>query len=220
MKKESWLIFVFCLLAGFIVAPLAQAHEPRLVPDNQLVLIKNPEVSQAFYGELKGHEAYYLIDLKETQDLYLQILVPDLSAIGKDKSVVVEYLSELGVKATDFAKLDAAGVDWQKYYEEYAGDNYWQGPDLKKSADSGYYLIKVTSPDNQGKYVLVVGEKEEFPVIEAAKALIIIPQLKKDFFQEPVSQWFDGKIGKYFSMGLMVLIIFVLMFWRFNRVMK
>jgi hypothetical protein len=52
------------------------------------------------------------------------------------------------------------------------------------------------------------------------KALIAIPQLKKDFFQEPVSQWFNGKIGKYFGGGLLALIILGFMFYKFNRVYK
>jgi len=220
MRKESWLIFVFCLLAGLWLAPSAQAHQPRIVEDNQLVLINNPDMSQAFYGELVGHEAYYLIDLKQAQDLYLQILVPDLPGIAKDKSVAVEYLSELGGKAEPFAKLDASVAPWQKFYEEFAGDNYFKGPDVKQPADIGYYLIKVTSPDNQGKYVLAVGEKEEFPPLETVKAIYTIPLLKKDFFQEPVSQWFNGKIGHWFGGGLLALLILGLMFHRFNRVIK
>jgi hypothetical protein len=154
--KNNLSIF-FLIAISFFVGLNVWAHEPRLVQDNQLVLIKNSEVSQAFYGELKGHEAIYLIDLKKEQDLYLQILVPDLPGIAKDKSVSVEYLPELGRPAVSFLKLNSGAADWKKFYEEYAGDNYWQGPEDKKPAEPGYYLIKVTSPDNEGKYVLVVG---------------------------------------------------------------
>ena len=87
------------------MAAEAQAHQPRIVSDSWLTLIENPEVSQAFYGELKGHEAYYLIDLKQAGDLYLQLLVPDLPGVAKDKSAAVEYSPELGAKKSGRTRL-------------------------------------------------------------------------------------------------------------------
>ena len=220
MNKKSLLIIAGCLLSGLWLAPAVQAHQPRIVADSQLTLIKNPAVSQAFYGELKGREAYYLIDLKKEQDLFLQILVPDLPGIAKDKSASVEYLPELGAKAEPFAKLDPAEAEWQKFYEEFAGDNYYRGPEVKRPAEPGYYAIKISSPENQGKYVLVVGEQEEFPAAEMAKALLTVPQLKKNFFHEPALEWFNGKAGKYAGGGLLAIIILGLMFHRFNKVIK
>lgn len=218
MKKNY--ILVFCLLFGLAFAGRAEAHQPRIVSGNQLTLIKNPEVSQAFYGELKGSEADYLIELKQAGDLFLQLLVPDLPEADRDKTAVVQYLPELGSAPVNFAQLDLPADEWKKYFEEYAGDNYYEGPELKKSAEPGYYLVKVSSRDKEGKYVLVVGEKEEWPVGEALKALVSIPQLKKDFFKEPVTEWFNGKIGRYFGLGLIGLIVLAFMFHRFNRVYK
>lgn len=220
MNKKSWLIFVSCLLAGLWLAEPAWAHQPRIVSANQLTLVENPGVSQAFYGELKGHEAYYLIDLKQAGDLYLQLLVPDLPGVAKDKSATVEYSPELGVKAESFVKLDAAAAEWQKYHEEFAGDNYFMGPEAKSPAEPGYYFIKIFSPENEGKYVLVIGQKEEFPAMETIKAVYTIPLLKKDFFQEPVTGWFNGKLGKYFLGGLLALLVLGFMFNRFNKVVK
>ncbi len=220
MKKNYFILIIFFVILSFVICGAAWAHQPRIVPDSQLTLVKNSEVSQAFYGELKGHEAYYLIDLKNEQDLYLQILVPDLPGILKDKSAAVEYLPELGAKAENFAKLDPAAVQWKKFYEEFAGDNYWQGPEVKRLAEPGYYVIKIFSPENQGKYVLVVGEQEEFPAGEMVKALITLPQLKKNFFAEPITAWFNGKIGRYFGLGLIIIIVFGFMFHRFNKVYK
>lgn len=217
MKKY---FFAFCLVVASLAAQAAEAHQPRYIEDNQLVVINHPEISQAFYGELKGWPAFYMVDLKQAQDLYFQILVPDLPNIGKDKIINIKYMAELGEKAVKFAELAPAEEDWKKYYEEYAGDNYWQGPELKEPADPGYYLIEVSSPDNQGKYVLVAGQEEKFPAMETIKAMYAIPKLKKDFFQEPILYWFNGKIGRYIGLGLIGLIIFGFMFYRFNKVCK
>ena len=220
MKHYFLFLILASLALSFTVADKVQAHQPRYVQDNQLTVIKNPEISQAFYGELKGRPAYYLIDLKEGRDLYFQILVPDLPSITKDKTVTIDYAPVLGQSAVNFAKIYPASAVWQNFYEEFAGDNYLEGPSVKKSGQPGYYFIKITSPDNSGKYVLVAGEKEEFPPLEIAKALITIPQLKKDFFQEPLGQWFNGKIGKYFGLGFFVIIVVGYLFHKFRQVYK
>jgi hypothetical protein len=220
MKHKSIFMIAAVVVLSFCAAATVSAHQPRFIKDDQLVIIKNPDISQAFYGELKGEEAYYLIDLKKEQELYFQILVPDLPGIAKDKSVTVEYVPALDQAAVSFAAIDPNSEPWSKFYEEYSGDNYFEGPSVKKLGQAGYYLIKITSPDNTGKYVLVVGEKEDFPVPEMIKALIVIPQLKTKFFNLPIWQSFNGKIGKYFGLGLLIFIIFIFMFRRFHQVYK
>src|SRR3989338_6481225 len=93
--KYRPLLIIALVFVSFGVASTVLAHQPRYVTDDQLVLIKNPSISQAFYGELKNRPAYYLIDLKEAQSLYFQILVPALAGIQKDKAVTVNYISNL-----------------------------------------------------------------------------------------------------------------------------
>lgn len=217
---KFFLLILFLITLSFGAATAASAHQPRYAKDEQLVIIKNPDISQAFYGELQGRPAYYLIDLKVAQDLSFQILVPDRPEILKDKTVTVDYAPALGQAALSFAIIDPTAAVWRNFYEDYAGDNYFEGPQVKKLGQAGYYFIKITSPDNTGKYVLAVGEKEEFTALETVKALITIPQLKKNFFQEPLKEWFNGKIGKYFGIGLLIVLVVGFLFHRFRRIYK
>jgi hypothetical protein len=218
--KTRLLLIIFFVFISFGSVSAALAHQPRYVTNDQLVLIKNPAVSQAFYGELKGQPAYYLIDLKQPEDLYFQILEPDLPEIQKDKTVAVDYALVLSQPAENFITISPDSDVWKSFYEEYAGDKYLEGPAAKKFGEAGYYTIKISSPENVGKYVLVVGEKEEFPVEEIAKALITIPQLKTKFFNKPLWQSFEGRIGKYFGFSLLILIIFIFLFRRFHRTFR
>ncbi|MEI8009427.1 MAG: hypothetical protein WCI00_09025 [bacterium] len=76
MKKLFLVVFVGVNL-GFTFA-----HQPRLVfnqPIGQVVNIKNPEVSQAFYGILSGQEDVYQIVSNTGFLLYIDIVVPKLS---------------------------------------------------------------------------------------------------------------------------------------------
>lgn len=179
-----------CLIATFVFAPAAEAHQPRLVEQTP-VQIQNPKVSQAFYGELNGQPETFTLSSDAPFRLYVGILVPDLPDIGKDVSVRVEQDGN----ATFTRVLDGTTFEWTRFYEEFAGDWYFKGPELRDEtaqtelpqgieAGAGSYTLTVLSPDNEGKYVLVVGEKEEFPLGEAWNAVKTLPELKSSFFEK------------------------------------
>ena len=46
--------------------------------------VKNPEVAQAFYGELKGERQVFDTVASRDFNLYLSLLVPDLPDVKKD----------------------------------------------------------------------------------------------------------------------------------------
>lgn len=173
------------LLPSLLFAPaLALAHQPR-VTENRLTEISDPEVSKAYYGELRGEPDVYVIQAREPFDLYVNVLVPDIAGQKKDVSVAI-------IKANNTDKplsvLDGINFEWKRFYEPFGADTYWMGPEYKASAGAGTYEIRVWSSNNDSKYSLAVGEREAFDMKEGLNALTIIPKLKKDFFNEsPVS---------------------------------
>jgi hypothetical protein len=191
--------FSLFLLAFVLAMSLAAAHQPRLVFDRMSSAdapfrISNPEVSQAFYGELRGMPDYYLID-SENFNLYLNILSPaDIKSERKDFSVTVngEIL------------LNGTNITWVKFFEPFAGDNYWKGPEIEMQA-SGRYLIKVSNPDNMGKYSLAVGKIESFPINEDVKTIFALPRLKIFFEKSPFTAYFN--ILGLFLFGFIAVII-------------
>lgn len=215
MKKI--LIFTICVL--FIsTATAVFAHQPRLVNEN-FVEVENPEISQAFYGELSGEPVYYRIESSEPFNLYVGILVPDIPDIDKDVSAEL-YQEKDGQKEL-LALLDGLNHDWPSYHEEFANDNYFWGPEFKaedatgftpkgKEVEAGVYLVKVFSPDNLGKYVFVVGEKEEFPTGEIINTVKVLPKLKSDFFGKSGWSAFFNRIGLYLAIPLAIIIIILL----------
>ena len=160
--------------------------------------IKNPEVSQAFYGKLKRTAEYYLISEEKPFNLYIQILSPDIENAKKD------FLVELYLNNTLITVLNGTEHNWTLFHEEFAGDTYWQGPEFEKKASSGNYLIKISNENNEGKYVLVVGRLESFPFKEIINAYMTIPKLKTDFFNKPA-------IYSLFNlMGLFLLVLLII----------
>lgn len=198
-------IFFFFLLSLFF-STVVHAHQPRLVHNFGNIEVNNPEVSQAFYGELVGDPVLYKIESKEPFTLYISILVPDVTYIDKDISAYVYKKNES--KKELIATLDGLNYKWSGFYEEFAGDNYFQGPEFKsedliglykkgKEVEAGTYIIEIFSPDNLGKYVFVVGEKEEFPISEIVNVFKTLPELKVEFFGKSIFTIFFNRIGLF-----------------------
>ncbi|MCX6089998.1 MAG: DUF2892 domain-containing protein [Candidatus Atribacteria bacterium] len=186
------------LLALFLFMPgRALAHQPRIVKGN-FVEITNPEVSQAFYGELPGAQVEYRINSDREFRLYVGILVPDIPDVRKDIAAEIYRVKDGGKETV--ALLDGSQFEWTPFYEDFAKDSYFWGPEYKaddsqkgvelkgRLVPSGDYHIKVFSPTNQGKYSLVVGDLEEFPLKEIINAMTTVPQVKLKFFGEPLSK--------------------------------
>lgn len=201
MKKRLFLgfAFVFVLLS---VLGLASAHQPRLVDKLNLseafMTVENPEVSQAFYGELKGLPEYYEIDNERFFHLYVQILSPDLKEARTDFIVRITLPNNTVIFMND--------SNWTKFHEEFANDDYNQGPSFEKNVSGGVYAITVfnDNSNNTGKYVIVFGKEEKFPLKEMINAFVSMPRLKIYFGKSPFTAYFN-QIGIYSLVALFIL---------------
>jgi hypothetical protein len=177
------------------------AHQPRLVLKKDLAFdypqfIQNPEISQAFYGELTGSSHFYQITSDQDFNLYLNILVPDIKGAKPDFSVVVSN--------GDTITLNGKGFAWENFFEPFGGDHYLKGPEYKARVGKGKYLIRVYNDDRQGKYVLAVGDIESFPPKEMIKAFVAMPRLKIFFNKSPFTAYFN-RIGLYTLPALVII---------------
>jgi hypothetical protein len=211
--KKSYLKIILLAFAIAVFIPLAvSAHQPRLVTQNPTV-ITDPEISKAYYGQLPGGPAIYTISSDKPFHLYVNVLVPDIAGQKKDVSAVIV---KKGTPDETLATLDGTTFEWKKMFEEFGHDNYWQGPEYKNEVSAGNYEIRVfgpantslnSAPNNIRKYSLATGEIEKFDFKESVNALKLIPQIKRDFFEEsPISF-----ILSPFGIGYIV-IMFVLAF--------
>ena len=159
------------ILILFFVSFSAFAHQPKLInysPSlNNPHQVTDPEISKAYYGELKGNAHYYKITSSEEFLFYAGILSPkvndsykwlSLDVLDKDENIIYQ--------------ADGSRFSWKAWYEPYARDYYWKGPEIGTDTNSefktsftleaGTYVIKVYNEDNSGHYSLAVGEAEFF----------------------------------------------------------
>jgi hypothetical protein len=214
-RKQAFMqVKLFVIIAGLCLSNVF-AHQPRLVGNETNTVVDQPEISKAYYGSLSGKSASYRIESTEPFRFYVNILVPDIREIDKDVSVKILK------QGTVISILDGSEHDWTQFYEPFAGDHYFRGPEYVKEQDAGTYEIEVYSPDNLGKYVLAIGDKEAFPLGELVRTYAVLPRLKSEFFgKSPFSAYFNI-MGIFLAVILVSTgVIFITVFYSIKFIRK
>ncbi|MDD5398487.1 MAG: hypothetical protein PHU70_05335 [Dehalococcoidia bacterium] len=209
MPKRLVIALLMAIIITVSQSWTADAHQPRLVCGDPVTVV-DPEVSKAYYATLSGAPHTYIIESQKPFLLYLNILVP-ASSNPQGKYSAIVYRVDAGVRV-EFARLDADSVDWKEFYEEYGGDYYLWGPEYEATVPEGRYEVEVFGNDNQGKYVLATGKVEDFPPVEIARTLLVLPVLKVQFFQYPPLVLLSNPIVIAWLIAIVILLSAIVFF--------
>ena len=208
--KFKFLILVFFLI--LVSLPLSVlAHQPRIV-DTENINVASPEISKAYYGKLLEKPHIYIINTSSDINLYANILVPFIE--GPGKNVTAEIFKD----EQPLGNLSPDKEDWKEFFEPFGQSMYWQGPEFKIRAEAGKYKIIVQSREKRIRYVLATGEIEAFDGTESLNAILLIPKLKKNFFEEPPISFIFSPLGWGYILLLQILAILV--GWIISKVLK
>jgi len=201
-RKTNNLIIVIVILFLILVSwPLkVLAHQPRLV-EMEKINVTEPEISKAYYGNLSGKPHIYTISTSSPIDLYVNVLVPFIE--GPEKNVTVKIFKGEQLMGI----LSPKKGDWKEFFEPFGHSMYWKGPEFKIRADAGKYKIYIKSTEKSIRYVLATGEIEAFDGPESLNAILLIPKLKKDFFEESPLSFILSPLGWGYVLLLQLLVI-------------
>ena len=153
----------------FLFSMPVHAHQPKLINYSPTIdsphKVIFPEISKAYYSKLTGQPHYYVINSEDDFLFYTSILSPKINE--EPSRFSLEVLDE---DQNIVYKVDGLDFEWTAWYEPYARDWYWKGPEIGVESgkefqtsftiDAGTYYIKVFNESNTGHYSLAVGEAE------------------------------------------------------------
>jgi len=207
MIKISHKTILFSLLALLFIPAFTSAHQPRLVESDATKVI-DPEISKAYYATLTGSPHTYTIDSPVDFDLYVSILLPDIASA--DKSTTAEVLKD----AMPIATVGGSDAPWKSFFEPFGQSSYLDGGEYKSRAEAGVYTIVVKSENNDSKYSLAIGEIEAFDGAEGMNALSVIPELKRNFFEESPISFIQSPFGWGLIVAMYILAFIVGFIYR------
>lgn len=189
------------LILLFLLFPMtSSAFSPRLVTEESVVIL-NPDVAQVFYDTLVGEARAYRMTRDDTWTLDLNLLVPaSLNPSGKFDAVVVNESS-----GTVASILEAGSTPWQAYYDPLGASHYFRGPQLHQELPAGAYRIVITSDGNIGRYALSIGEIEKFSVTEIVNTVLLLPELRKNYFEVSPSTLIASPVMAVYAILIMLI---------------
>ena len=209
MINKLRIVILFVIMLSFPLEVFA--HQPRIV-DTDKIYVTNPEVSKAYYAKLSEKPHTYIISVNSAIDLYVNVLFPYEE--GPKKHITVNVFRD----DQSIGRLSSGEVAWKKFFEPFGQSMYWQGPELKKTVDAGKYEILVQSKEKNLRYVLAIGETEAWKGIDSINAILLIPELKKNFFEESPISFIFSPLG--YGYILLLQLLALLLGWVILRILK
>ena len=137
-------VILFCISILLLVSSIAHAHRPVIVRSQSSrekpVLVKEPEISYAYYGELVGEPHYYRIEYPKEFILYVNILVPDF--YPKTEPISKHDMSfQILAEGEPLFMAEGSKSEWRRFYERYGRDHYYMGPEYEQNVPAGTYYM-------------------------------------------------------------------------------
>lgn len=174
------------------------AHQP-IITESKEILVSEPEISKGYYGKLSGAPHVYTIKSEVPFELYVGILVPATKTPKEDVSAQIRQGSKT------LATIGGPAAQWKAFFEPFGQSAYRDGGEYKVHAGAGVYSVVVSSSNNDSRYVLGVGETELFGPNEIWRAIRVIPDLKRNFFDESPMSFIKSPFGWGYIAALYLL---------------
>ena len=175
MKKLA--CFVILFIPGFVTAQSVfltdQTGPYEIVPVEAA-----PEVQTSFLGELTGFPIMY--ELSTDRPFVLQASVRQLANKKNESfSLIVIRQNDRGGGVTEVGRMNISPDAWPRARDGVAGLSFAESPSITTEVDAGIYRIEVSTPENAGKYQLLVGEQE---VVQPYFDRLVDTRLIQQFF--------------------------------------
>jgi hypothetical protein len=210
MDKKIWL---FIFLGILLVNPLrTQAFSPTisnpLIPYEVLTMDSNIETEKIYLGELKGDPHMYEFTLGKETDLVVTLVQKQKDNLPLSLIVVRSNNNNRGV--SEIGRLTAKENTWQAYRDNALGLSLSRSQTFNKKLGSGVYRLEVSTAENEGQYMLVVGtEPEDLGYFKTLSNI----RLTQEFFGRSIFSMLSSSYV-YYPIGIFILLYLIFLTWR------
>ncbi len=170
------------------------------------VLTLDPSSADLF-GRLEGFPHTFEFDVRETLPLEAVVFVHDTKDQKNDASIIVVKKERRGV--SEIGRTKAKESPWTSSKDMILVESFRQGGVLDASLEPGSYILEVSSPNNDAKYRLTVGNPDR-GYFENLKALF---QLKKLYG----TSYLSAVLSPLLYIPLSIIFTVALMFFSWKK---
>jgi hypothetical protein len=150
------------LFGAILVMPLCVFAYTSVItkPKDQrtIVTIQDSALAQEFFGRLDGFPHTFEFEVSTAHPFKVLLSVPDIAVQKNDLSVIVVKQERRGV--TEVKRTVIKEQLWEATRDRMLVESFRNGGTLEAHLEPGVYTLEVSSPNNEGKYRLVLGTEK------------------------------------------------------------
>lgn len=212
--------FVSCVVVCALFscsALVARAYQVTLesvsVPYEVATISGDPQMEQILLGELEGSPEMFEIVSETEFELTVEVRAVPTGTAGRPdfSGLIIRQKEKRGVE--EVARLKANDTTWDTVTDGTTGLRYQAGPFFSEKVPAGTYRIEVSTPENTGKYLLVIGNT---PVRLGYFATLGQIATTYQFYGLSTVRMFSSPYVHY-PVGILVLIGLIATTWYWQR---
>ena len=206
---------IFVLLIFFASASLVSAYNPIVAEPPQayevIAIEGDPYVQREYLGTLSDFPDMY--ELTSDVAFTLQVKVRQRASSEAPFGLIVVRQNEDDGGVTEVVRLNQPLEEWTKVSDSTLGMKFLEGTALTRDLQPGTYRIEVSSPDNKGDYMLVVGD--ELVRTGFFSTLADVYTIQRHFGYTPLHMLFSNYL--YYLLGIILVSYGIYRTWQYKN---
>ncbi len=198
---------------------IAKAYNPTMntttIPYSITTMNSQIEFKAEYLGELKGDPHMYEFTIGADTKLVASIWQLDTSE-PIPFSIIAVRQNNQNAGVVEVGRLRSKEITWESTHDSVIGLSFLKSNTFEAEIGPGIYRVEVSTPDNFGKYMLVIGDaKASGGYFGTLGDIYKIRQ----FFGKPVFSMFASSYI-YYPLGIIALLILFYFTWRKRELIK
>ena len=206
---KSCFCFIVVYLSTFSVSAYNSIKNTVLIPYEVTTIEGDLNIQREYLGVLKGDPHMYEFGIGSTTKLSLALMQTVETESLPLSLIIIKQNDDRG-GVTEIGRLNNKNIKWHKFEDSALGIDLSKSEPFTVDLRPGIYRVEVSSPDNIGKYSLVIGDEEN----------------TQGYFKElsniyMIQTFFGGSIFSmikssyvYYPLGIIILIILFYIAWK------
>lgn len=203
-------VFIFLIFASTVSAYNPIIAEPQEA--YEIIPIEgDPYVQREYLGDLSDFPDMY--ELTSEVAFTLQVKVRQRASAEAPFGLIIVKQNKDDGGVTEVVRLNQPIEEWSEVKDKTLGMKFLEGTTLSREVEPGTYRIEVSSPDNKGDYMLVVGD-------EAVRTgffgtLADVYKVQRHFGYTPLHMLFSNYV--YYLLGIILVSYGIYRTWQYKN---
>lgn len=150
---------LFCAVLAVPLCAFAYTSVITKPKDQQTIVpIENGLQAQEFFGRLDAFPHTYEFEVGTPYQFKAVVSVPDIAIQKNDVSIIIVKRERRGV--SEIQRTRITEQLWHTIKDRMLVESFRNGGALEANLEPGVYTLEVSSPNNEGKYRLVLGTEK------------------------------------------------------------